>query len=299
MTDKLRESTVLPAGGVKRRIRLISEGIGSSGTYPGSTLERDGAAAWPEGTQIFFDHLTESDGYERGGNHSIKDLVGVTLTDPVYEAETRALYADVKFFPNAADFINHAADYIGLSVEASGTKNDQGIVESIFPSPLNCIAVVPRAGRDGKILELVESYRETSGKISESSIPNTVKENKPMDEKDIKALAEQLAAALAPSFTALTEALKPAAPVVPEDNAEVADVAEVTEAVVEAFPTSKASRERVYEALKTNPDVAKAIADETALIESVTASLKESFEADGFTVRESKTDTHDYRVSGW
>jgi hypothetical protein len=301
MNDRLRESGTLAGSGSKRRIQLLSEGQGSSGYYSAELLERDGPGAFPAGTQIFFDHLTESEEIDRGGSHSIKDLVGVTLTDATFNGDTNALLAEAKFFPSVSNFINDAAEFISLSIEASGKRNDDGLIESLIPHPYNAIAVVPRGGRDGKILELVESYRATSGKISESSNSDNVKEHKPMDEKEISALAEKLAEALAPAFTALTEALKPPAPVAPveDDKTEAPDVAEVTEAVVVAFPSSEASRKRVYEALKTDPDVAKAIENEKALVASVSESLKETFEADGFTVRGSGGTTPNFRTQGW
>jgi hypothetical protein len=301
MSNRLKESATLTGSGSKRRIRLLSEGQGSSGFYSAALLERDGATAFPAGTQIFFDHLTESEEEQRGGSHSIKDLVGVTLNDATFDAETNALLAEAKFFPSHANFIEDAADFISLSIEASGKRSDEGIIESLLPNPYNAIAVVPRGGRDGKILELVESYREhESGKISESSNSDNAKEHKPMDENEISALAEKLAEALAPAFTALTEALTPPAPVTPvEDEKTEPTAAEVAEAVVVAFPTSEASRKRVYEALKTDPDVAKAIEDEKALVASISESLKETFEADGFTVRESKNTSDFRRTQGW
>jgi hypothetical protein len=250
MTDRLKESGTLTGSGGKRRIRLLSEGQGSSGYYSAALLERDGAAAFPAGTQIFFDHLTEET--EHTG-HSIKDLVGVTLTDASFDTDTAALLAEAKFFPSHSSFIEDAADFIALSIEANGKRDEDGLIESLIPHPYNAIAVVPRGGRDGKILELVESFRESyreSGKISESSIPETVKEHKPMDEKEISALAEKLAesvaAAMAPAFATLTEALKPAAPVEPAvDETTEPTAAAVAEAVVVAFPTSEASRKRV------------------------------------------------------
>ena len=59
MTIRLAESATAQVVGTRARIRIISEGIGSSGTYPADVIQRDGPAAWPAGTQIFMDHLTE------------------------------------------------------------------------------------------------------------------------------------------------------------------------------------------------------------------------------------------------
>ena len=47
-TTKLRESSgTLTQNKGKFRIRLLSEGVGSSATYPANVLERDGAVAFP------------------------------------------------------------------------------------------------------------------------------------------------------------------------------------------------------------------------------------------------------------
>ena len=270
MTIRLTEGAALKESGSKYRIRLLSEGVGTSGTYPADVLERDGAAAFPAGTQIFLDHLTENDEWQRAGNHSIKDLVGVTLTEATYVADEKALYAEARFYGAHKDFIAEAKDDIGLSVEARGVLAD-GIVESLVYSPLNAIAVVPRAGRDGKITELLESYRE-SGKIERvtETATNDSRGNDPertkMDEKDIQRIVE----ALTPLFTSLTEALKPAEK--PAEKTEGPDMATVAEAVVEAG-LPKSFRAKVFESVAKGADAQSAIDEAKALVESVKAEL--------------------------
>lgn len=289
---KLVENASFTTEGVKARIRLISEGLGSSGIYPGDVLRRDGAMAWPSGTQLFMDHLTTSDEWERDGNHSIRDLVGVTLTDAQFVEGEKALYSEAKFFANAATFISEAMDYIGLSVEACG-EIVNGIIESINPSPLNAIAVVPRAGRDGKITELIESYRE-SGKIINEDLKHIEKEDKPMDEKDIKALAEALAAALAPSFTAISEALVPKVVEVKPDEV---DIVAVVEAAHEAG-LPKSARNRIAEAAKTGGDYKVLIEAEKADLEEIRkAVITESASEGKVTLSGSSTTTYD--VGAW
>jgi len=299
MTIRLSESksASLSIAGTQARIRLISEGVGSSGLYPGDVLERDGAAAFPAGTQIFMDHIMESDTWERKGQHSIKDLVGVTLTDALYDPLEKALNADAKFFEQSAAFIAEAMEYIGLSVEASGTITE-GIVEAISPSPLNAIAIVPRAGRDGKITALIESYRETHGKIitEGASAPVESGKDKGMTPEDIQKIAEALAAAVAPMFATLTESLKPAPVVDPAGDA-TADVATVAEALVaSALPES--ARKRVYEAMKTpNADVALVIEAEKAYVAEIMEGAKSE---DGGVLREAaKTDPNTFKIGAW
>lgn len=311
-TTKFTESAKLVKSGSKFRVRIISEGVGSSGTYPADVLQRDGASAWPAGTQIFFDHLTESDEWERAGNHSIKDLVGVTLSDPQWVEEEKALYTEAKFFESAVPFINDAKDYIGLSVEASGVI-ENGIVESIVYSPLNAIAVVPRAGRDGKITELIESYRESnnSGIMETTTAPQSAdtKDRKEtgMDPKDIEAIAEAVGGKITAALNDLKESLKPATPAENEET-EAPKVSEVAEAMATSGLT-ESSRKRVYAAIEAEvtagkkPDVNALIEAEKAHVAEV---LKEHTKADEETnpgrIRESATKTgagDDFSVKGW
>lgn len=266
---KIKESGSLKAKSGKWLVQLISEGVGSSGTYPGEVLERDGAAAWPIGTHIYADHLTESDEYERSGSHSIRDLVGVTLSEAKWDAESKSLRTEAKWLNGFGDFIEEAKDYIALSIEAAAHVNE-GVVESILPSQLNAVAVVPRGGRDGKVLQLIESYRESYGNIS----PNENDEGKvsPVTPEDIQKVAEAVALALEPSLTKISEALKPVEAPPAEDETEGIDRAEVTEAAVEAG-LSKTARARVLVAVDGGATVAEAIDAEKALRDEI---LKEA-----------------------
>jgi len=299
MTVKLVEGASLEANGQKARIRLLSEGVGSSGVYPADVLERDGATAFPAGTQLFWDHLTESEDWERNGNHSIKDLVGVTLTDAVYEAGDKALYAEAKFFSNAATFISEAMEYIGLSIEASGTIHE-GVIESISPSPLNAISVVPRAGRDGKITELLESYRERSGTIINEAVTNTADESgkvEGMNPEDLQKGVDGLKEALSPMLTAIQEALAPAK-VEPKDE-ETVEVAVVAEAVV-AASLPESARKRVYEAMKVEgADITTVIEAEKTYVNEIRESVTDTA-ATGFVREGATTDKPaSAKVEGW
>ena len=300
MTIRLAESATAQVVGTRARIRIISEGIGSSGTYPADVIQRDGPAAWPAGTQIFMDHLTESDQWERDGSHSVKDLVGVFESAPEFDAADNALYANARFFEAHAPLIKDIWEYVGLSVEAGGTITD-GIVEAIHYSPLNAVAIVPRAGRGGKITALIESYRETHGKIMTegADAPAEPGKDKGMTPEDIQKIAEALALALAPSLSEIKEALKPAPVVVTEDA--TADVATVTEALVAAgLPES--ARKRVYEGLKTDPkaDVAKVIEAEKAYVAEITETFKATAETDtDGTLREAAKNGVDFSIGAW
>lgn len=302
MTAKLHESSTLSATGTKRRIRLISEGQGSSGLYSGAMLERDGALAFPAGTHIYLDHLTEDEDDARSGSHSIKDLVGATLADATFEEG--ALNTDAVFFSNWAPLIEEMREYIDLSIEAAGSVRE-GVVESLHPSPMNAVSIVPRGGRDGKILELIESYRE-SGKIDNvkpdaDKVREDARKDKGMTPEEIaafkQAVVEAVATAVAAGLVEIKESLAPVKP--EEDKTEAPSAAEVAEAlVVSGLPTE--ARTRVYETLKTNPDYAAAIEAEKTYVDSIKESLKVEDKDDDSFVRESaKTDKNTYRVGGW
>lgn len=295
----LAEAASLTDQGQKFRARLISEGTGSSATYPGDVLQRDGATALPVGTQIFFDHLTETEKWDRDGNHSIRDLVGITLTEAQWVEEERALYADVRFFGDHANFIAEAMDYVGLSVEIRSFElNEQGAVEYLGYSPLNAVSVVPRAGRDGKVTALLESYRENRGKIGTDE--NDGKEGH-MKPEEIQALAEALVEGLKPSFEGLREALVPVTPeVAPAEDAadeDVVDRAEIVEAAIDAG-LSKSARERVLDAVAGGTTLEEAIKAEKALREEILKEAKVEVTPGTYKGASTATDG-DYSVGAW
>lgn len=265
------QSTVL-GDSQNARVRFLSAGQGSSGFYPAEMIEQYGPTAFPVGTQLFWDHLTESEEWERRGQHSIKDLVGVTTSEAVYNPEGQSLEADVKFFGNAAPFVRDAFEYFDLSIEAMSYVNEEGVVEALVPSSFNAVSLVPKGGRDGKIIALAESYREKHGNIvpSREHATNDGKETG-VEPKDIEAIATAVAEALTPSLNAITEALKPAE-VVEVDKAEAPEASEVAEALIEAGLT-KTARARVFEAVKGGAEVEKAIEAEKTLRDEI---LKES-----------------------
>jgi hypothetical protein len=289
MTAKLTESASLAPAGKGWLIQLMSEGVGSSGTYPADVLERDGAAAFPAGTHIYLDHLTESEEWDRAGSHSIKDLVGVTTTPAQYDPETKSLRAESKWFNGYESFIEQAHEHIGLSIEVFALANEAGVVESFIPSPLNAVAVVPRAGRDGKFLSLMESFRSEHAILEHH---DNGKESAVTPE-DIQKIVE----ALTPLIEGLKESLEPAVvePVVEDEDA--VDASVVSEALIEA-ELPKGARAKVYEAVKNGAKIEDAIAAEKAYLDELRESLKSDEPAAG-RVKESATADESFVVRGW
>lgn len=294
---KVREgASSLAVKARKATITLISEGQGSSGFYSAEMLRRDGPTVFPAGTHLVVNHLGEAEMWERNGSHDTRDIVGATTEDARWDDEAKALVAEAEIAAHAAEFVESIKDYIGLSIEAGGVVVD-GQVESLAYSPLNAVALVPRAGRGGKIQSLYESFVETGASrgtiISEGTSTNATEQERGtlVSPEDIAKIVE----ALKPLFTGLQEALAPAAPEV-EKTEDTIDVAAVAEAVV-AAGLPEVARKRVYEAVSAKADVAEAIAAETAYIES----LKESVaDATPGLVRESATATPlSHNRAGW
>lgn len=263
---KLRESTAARKG----RALLITEGVGSSGTYSAEVLKRDGATAFPAGSHLFMNHLGNEESRERNGSRDIRDIIGFTTEAATWDEGDKGLSAGIEIFPHAKEFVESVWGHVGLSVEAAGVVSEDGTVEALVYSPLNAVALVPVAGRGGKVQGLFEGYKEKCDSISnDESEPG--KEDPGMKPEEITALAEALAEAMKPSFTAIQEALKPAE-VEPKIEDEGEDTATVAEALVESgLPAS--ARTKVYEAVSGGAKVADAIATEKAYIEDV---LKES-----------------------
>lgn len=298
MSIKILESATSSATGTKGiwRSKIISEGRGSSGTYSADLLKTFGSKAWPKGTHIYANHLSMSEAEDRNGSHDVRDLVGVIETTPEFVESDGGLYAQIKFFEKYRGLMEEIAPYVGLSIEANGEVDDDGNVTSLIESPLNAVSVVPRAGRGGKLLELVESFRESESdrmNPSDKGEPNgspAVPERKPMNEQEIKALAEALAAAIKPEFAALTEALTPKPVETPKDEP---DFAAVVEAAVEA-DLSKSSRARVVEAVKSGKDLNEALATEKSLKDEILAEAEQS----GFVVKGTSSVSLEEQFSG-
>lgn len=281
---KIKESAQLAeAKGDHRRIRLITEGQGSSGLYEAKMLESCGPSAFPSGTFLYFNH-------ENPESRDIRDAFGVTTEDAAFEEDSKGLWSTARIFETHKTFINDIAPYADLSIEAAGEIDEDGTVTEITPDPFNAVALVPRGGRDGKIAEILESAQYANVVHNE-----TQRKDAGMTPEDIQKIVEALTAALASEFTKITEALKPAEPVV-EEKAEV-DPIEVATEVAEALVAAdlpKSARTKVLEAVKAGKTVAEAITAETQYI----AELKAEAPSQGRVV-ETKTSEIDFSVGAW
>lgn len=300
MTNKKINLTESGSGGGKLtgnvwRVRIIQTGQGSSGIYTESVLRQYGPAAFPKGTRVFFNHMTENEEWDRPAGDVTK-IAGKLRTDPVYEGD--GLYGEIEFGESALPIVRDFHDVIGLSIRAGGWSDEDGVIQEIVPSKLNSVDLVTEPGAGGRLIELMESFRE-SAKIEtingEPSGSSEESERKPMNEQEIKALAEALAAAIKPEFTALTEALAPKAP--EKEDEDTVDFAAVTESAL-AADLGKSSRERVVKAVREGAKVEDAIASEKSLKEEFLAEAKTNDVATG-NVKTAGDSTFTGSISGW
>jgi hypothetical protein len=300
MTIRLVEKADLaaPSAGNRWNCRLMSAGQGSSAFYPAEVLKEYGPTTFLKGTQVFFDHPTEDEDVARGGSRSIKDYAGVLEEDATWNDEDEGLYAPVKFTKNALALVEEAHNDIALSIDVRKFELRESAehpkeVAKMFAHPLNNVAIVPRGGRDGKIVSLIESFRESSPESGGT-------ERKNMTPEEITALSEALSTSLVAALTpALTEALKPAEQEKPDEGkTDEVDVVAVVEAAHEAGLT-KAGRARVVEGAKAGKDATALIEAEKAELAEILAEAKKDDAPAGRLKESGSGSTDDFTVGGW
>jgi hypothetical protein len=172
-TTKLKEAT--PGGqalsGAKWRAKLIAaDAWGSSAFYTSEALQRDGSRVFHKGLQMFQDHMTENEKWDRPEG-SIQNLVGTLASDAEYDAngtDGPGLYADVEFYPSYVSRIAEIGKDVGLSVNAQGLTESgerDGRFGPILLALLDAdsVDVVTRAGAGGKLTSILESDRGLAG----------------------------------------------------------------------------------------------------------------------------------------
>ncbi|GAA5229258.1 hypothetical protein [Arthrobacter cryoconiti] len=160
MTDIVSESAGVSRTGPGRvLLKLITPGVGSSGTYSAEVLAQAAKdKVWPRGTQSHINHDTEYERMERPEGN-LRNLVGV-LTEDAYVDADGALVAEVRVGSAWRDFVEEFHDFIGASVAASAVIKDTKsgrIVEKLIASPFNRVDLVTVAGRGGNVAEILEA----------------------------------------------------------------------------------------------------------------------------------------------
>ena len=146
-----------PAGS-RVRLRVIDAGIGSSGMYPASTIEAAAPLVTP-GTPIYADHPTVSEGLERP-ERSVRDLVGFIEGTGRYIAESHSIEAEASILPQWREPLAAMHQHVGMSIRAAADveqREGKRIIQRI--TSIESVDLVTKAGRGGKVLELLESAR--------------------------------------------------------------------------------------------------------------------------------------------
>lgn len=144
-------------------IQVITPGWGSSGYYSQQVCE----AAAPlvrAGTHMYLDHPSESDRMNRP-ERSVRDIAAVITEDARWDAKLGAVVAEAKVLPPYREVLTGLAEHIGLSITGSATDVVEGEAEGrrgpviAGLAAINSVDFVTRAGRGGKVLEVLESAR--------------------------------------------------------------------------------------------------------------------------------------------
>lgn len=249
------------------KVRIITEGKGSSATYSRELIQDPRSASVMDGLKSFFDHPERSWAPEE---RSVLSIAGRFVPGTIENADTEdglaAAYGTFKPRKEYAEFFEQFADTLGISIflAASFTENADGSrnVESFLPDPYNSIDIVVAAGRGGRFEQARESLRTI-----ESSLGARRVDRKPA----VEASAEEEEGSMTKDeFQALVaEALAPV----------LATVSELKTAVTEkatAEANAEAVGAAVTEALTGYDEKVQAITAEKDLLPSQRTALTES-----------------------
>jgi len=149
-------------------VKIISPGRGSSGYYTKEVLQRDGPKIFDRGTLMYINHATPAEESQRPEGDWSK-LAAVTTARAAWDDNGKdgpALYAPAKVFSGHAAEVAEKAPHTGVSIRASGTRDDKAIGPDGKPGVITSLThaesidLVTKAGRDGKLL--LESADSTS-----------------------------------------------------------------------------------------------------------------------------------------
>ena len=268
---KLHESTSAVGteslGEGKYRIRIIVPGQGSSGIYTAENLA-ESAHLFKAGTEMFIDHPTESEEWERP-ERSIRDYAGVFLEDATV-GEDGALYTVCKVFSGVNELIKDKWEHIGVSINA---WCDQPIAETgVVPvfAGVRSVDFVTAPGAGGAIIDLLESKRNnnlTKEEGMDKEIESAFSELRTEFASLIEALGSKLDSVVASITEAKTEEVEEKV----EESVDVDSMIDAGEKIAESG-LPKAAVARVREAVKKGADVESALEAERDYLKEAAAS---------------------------
>ncbi len=281
----------------KFRIRIITEGEGSSGVYSRELLEQYGEAF--ANRPMFGNHPKDPNKPWERSPFEIKAKTSAVEYDIV--DGVAGLYTDPVAKPEVLAWMEEFKDIIGVSIFASGDGREEDgkwIVESFDGSdPYTSVDFVVAPGRGGGVERVMEAWRG----LEDSAAPaeaGTGKE-RTMDEAT-KVFIESLFSKFDEKIAKLQESIDGAVSLVEAQNAvqpervEAVELAgELATAVAEAQLGEKATH-RVLEAVKDGKAVAEAVAHEKEIRDEVLAEAKGRLQEGVFG---GSADGNDYSLS--
>lgn len=272
------------------KVRVISEGKGSSGTYTASLLENHHSAF--DNVLSFKNHPVGWDGPQ---TRDFTMIAGEVVGETWVEKDERGLtsvYANYRPDPEYAEKLERYKSKLGLSIyiEGSGYEDENGeyIVDWFNPEdPYGSLDVVIAPGARGKFMESMREFY--SANESSNGRPGTRQE-----EQENKMDKETLEAALKPLADALTvlvaekKATEAADAQAKADEAAVTSAVEAYDAKVKAIAEAdlpEIQAESLRAAAKAGQDVAPLIESAKALKAAIEADLRESAGSEDSTGR--------------
>lgn len=169
MSVRLTEKIPLSEAGVsatttkdwsgRMQVTCITPGKGSSGYYSPEVIEQAAKDRLIQrGTPVHFDHISESERTDRP-ERSVRDIAGVFTGDASWDGN--ALVGEVQIFKPYRDLVSEMAPYIGLSISGSATDiTGDRVIEGL--AHIDAVDLVTKAGRGGRVDQLLESARHAS-----------------------------------------------------------------------------------------------------------------------------------------
>lgn len=279
----LAEATGTPKAESKGiwRVRLIEGDVhGSTGYYPASVLERDGAKAFPRGTHVYMDHPTFMEDMDRP-ERSVRDLAGALIEDAVYEdgADGKGLFARVQFFPDSREQIAAMSEFVGMSIRAIGVMDESPVTGDIVVQEIVeglSVDVVTHAGAGGKLVAMTEGARNPgNGAATQQPQQNnaaifSLAESDKQGLNNLAGLMSQLQETVTGLNDRLTEMENKAQQARQEANTPTALSYGELVAKLDESALPKVSRERLARNYTAGDDFDAAIAEEKKLVAELT-----------------------------
>lgn len=161
-------------------VKIISPGRGSSGYYGKEVLQKAAESkVFGRGTLMYFNHATKAEEAQRPEGDWNK-LAAVTTGDAYWDENGKdgpALYAPAKVFAKHAAEVAEKAPHTGVSIRASGTRDDKAMGPDGKPGVITAlhhaesIDLVTKAGRDGKLLlESADPNFDEGGQMADTEL---------------------------------------------------------------------------------------------------------------------------------